>query len=81
MSRLASVGHSALLFLTPAALFLLVCLPLQAQNSRGTILGHVNDPSGASIAGVRVTARNLGTGVTNAFTTNPAGDYVFVDLI
>lgn len=52
-----------------------------AQNSQGTILGHVQDPSGAALAGVKVTVRNINTGVSNEFTTNNVGDYVFVNLI
>jgi len=51
-----------------------------AQNSRGTILGHVSDPSGAAVQGVKVTATNVHTGVANSFTTGPVGDYVFVNM-
>lgn len=60
---------------------LALCAPVSAQNSRGTILGHVTDPSGAALQGVKVTATNMKTGVTNAFTTSAAGDYVFVNLV
>ncbi len=54
---------------------------LQAQNSQGTILGHVQDPSGAAIAGAKVTATNVNTNVSHHFTTTGGGDYVFVDMI
>jgi len=54
---------------------------LQAQNSQGTILGHVQDSSGATIAGAKVTATNVNTNVTHHFTTTGGGDYVFVDII
>lgn len=65
-----------------AALFLLFCCAsLHAQNSRGTILGHVSDPSGGAIVGAKVTVRNVDTNVSNEFRTNSVGDYVFVDLI
>lgn len=57
------------------------CAPLQAQNSRGTILGHVTDPSGGVIVGARVTVRNLSTEITNQFATNSVGDYVFLNLV
>jgi hypothetical protein len=57
------------------------CFSLYAQNSRGTILGHVTDPSGAVIVGVRVSLRNLNTDVTNVFLTNSVGDYVFLNLV
>jgi len=53
----------------------------QGQNSRGTILGHVQDASGAVVQGAKVTAKNVNTGVLNHFKTGSAGDYVFVDLI
>ncbi len=52
-----------------------------AQNSRGTILGHVKDSSGAVIQGAAVTVRNVNTGVPNHFTTGSAGDFVIVDLV
>ena len=71
-------------FLSGPALLLLCALtaqPSQAQNSQGTILGHVQDPSGAVVMGAKVTARNVSTGVAQGFTTNAVGDYVFVDVI
>jgi len=49
---------------------------LQAQNSQGTILGHVQDPSGAAVAGAQVTATNVSTNVSHHFTTSGVGDYV-----
>jgi len=36
---------------------------LMAQTFRGTILGTVTDPSGAVIAGAKVTVRNTNTGL------------------
>jgi hypothetical protein len=69
-------------FMICAMLFyLFVATCAQGQNSRGTILGHVRDSSGAAVPGVEVNARNINTTVTNRFTTNNAGDYVFVDLV
>jgi len=63
-------------------LVLLVCSGvLSAQNSRGTILGHVVDPTGGVVVGAKVTLRNMDTGVTNEFQTNSAGDYVFVNVV
>jgi hypothetical protein len=64
-------------------LFLLVGIPssMLAQNSRGTILGHVKDSTGAAVQNAAVTVRNVSTGVSNHFTSNSAGDFVFVDLI
>ncbi|MGB8730224.1 MAG: carboxypeptidase regulatory-like domain-containing protein, partial [Candidatus Sulfotelmatobacter sp.] len=58
-----------------------ISIAAYSQNSQGTILGHVQDPSGADVAGANVTAANVNTAVTNHFTTNSAGDYVFVNMI
>jgi hypothetical protein len=61
--------------------FTLAAMPTQGQNSQGTILGHVQDPTGAAVSGARVTATNVNTNVVNHFTTNSTGDYVLVDMI
>src|SRR5713101_7891976 len=61
---------------------LLLFSPLaKAQDSRGTILGHVQDASAAPVAGVKVVVQNVDTGVWNKFTTTGAGDFVFVNLV
>jgi hypothetical protein len=52
-----------------------------AQNSRGSILGHVQDSAGGAILGAKVTVRDTDTGVANTFTTGGVGDFVFVDLV
>jgi hypothetical protein len=70
------IAYSALLLV-----FSFAALPTQGQNSQGTILGHVQDPTGAALPGVKVTATNVNTNVTNHFTTSGTGDYVFVDMI
>jgi len=57
------------------------CFRACAQNSRGTILGHVTDSSGGAMVGAKVTARNISTGVSNEFSTNSVGDYVFVNML
>jgi Carboxypeptidase regulatory-like domain len=55
---------------------LLACATLaRSQNVTGNITGEVTDPSGAVIAGARVTAQNLDTNVATAATTN--GDGLF----
>lgn len=62
--------------------FLALSLTLvQGQNSQGTILGHVQDSTGAALPGVKITATNVNTNVSNHFTTNSTGDYVLVDMI
>jgi len=50
---------------------------LLAQGTGGRILGRVSDPSGAVLAGVKVTLTNEATGVSNEATTNSNGDYGF----
>jgi len=52
----------------------------QAQVLYGSITGTVTDPSGAAVSGARVEALNIGTGVTQAATTNESGIYRYVVL-
>ncbi|WP_158794584.1 TonB-dependent receptor [Granulicella sp. L60] len=57
------------------ALVLMACIPSFAQTITGTITGTVTDPSGAVVAGAKVTAVNVLTGVQTPTTTNPSGIY------
>jgi len=50
------------------------------QSTGGRILGRVSDPSGAIVAGAKVTLSNEATGVTRDATTNDSGDYVFLEV-
>src|SRR6266403_1879261 len=50
------------------------------QSTGGRILGRVSDPSGALVAGAKVTLSNEATGVTRDATTNDSGDYVFLEV-
>jgi hypothetical protein len=52
----------------------------KAQNAQGGILGHVNDASGATVVGAKVTLTNTDTSGTKTFTTTGSGDYQFIDL-
>ena len=61
-----------------AALFLVATA--WAQTFRGSIRGTVTDPSGAVIAGAKVTAKNIGTGLHREATTGPDGAYVLAEL-
>jgi carboxypeptidase family protein/TonB-dependent receptor-like protein len=56
-------------------------LPALAQNSQGTILGHVVDSSGAALVGANVTITNIGTSVSRKIKTSSVGDFVFVNVI
>lgn len=51
-----------------------------AQGTGGRILGRVADPSGAVLAGVKVTATHEATGVTRETQTNSSGDYAFPEV-
>jgi hypothetical protein len=51
-----------------------------AQGSNATLGGTVTDVSGASIPGVTVTARNVGTGIVNETISNETGAYQFANL-
>src|SRR2546428_5802473 len=53
---------------------------VSAQVSTGTILGVVQDSSGAVIPGVSVTVKNLNTGITRTVTTDEGGRYTIPDL-
>src|SRR6266853_214194 len=51
-----------------------------AQTFRGTILGTVTDPSGAVIAGAKVTVRNTNTGLERTTQTSNDGSYSVSEL-
>jgi len=54
---------------------MLVGLPLTAQLPTATILGTVNDPSQAALAGAVVTVKNTDTGFSRTVTTGADGAY------
>jgi hypothetical protein len=58
-----------------AAALGMVAAPVLAQVPTGTILGHVQDTSGARVPGVSVTATNLGTQYSRTTTTDGEGQY------
>src|ERR1700730_8501252 len=53
---------------------------LSAQGTSGRVLGRVADPSGAILAGVKVTLVNEATNVSRDTKTNENGDYDFVEI-
>jgi hypothetical protein len=62
-------------------LALTISLPILAQGpSSGGITGAVTDPTGAAVAGARVTARNLQGELSRTVLTNGAGKYAFWGL-
>src|SRR3979490_2770516 len=62
------------------ATLLLITTSAWAQSFRGSIRGTVTDPSGSVIAGAKVTARNIGTGLRREATTGQDGAYVLAEL-
>ena len=48
---------------------------MPAQVTTATILGTVTDSTGAIVPGVRITIRNVETGITRAVTTDEQGRY------
>src|SRR5271157_3265299 len=63
-----------------AAALLLVAASAWAQSFRGSIRGTVKDPSGSVIAGAKVTARNISTGLQREAITGQDGAYVLAEL-
>lgn len=52
-------------------------LPAFGQSFRGAIRGTVTDPSGAVVAGAKLTARNTATGDTRDVVSEADGSYAF----
>ncbi len=73
-------GKSNLILLTILAALALATTIAAAQSFRGSIRGKVADPSGSMIAGAKVTAKNIGTGLSREATTGEDGSYVLAEL-
>jgi hypothetical protein len=56
---------------------LVMSTPALAQDYRAKVQGVVTDSSGAALAGVNVTLKNVGTGVDVTRQTNSEGRYIF----
>src|SRR5207248_10506633 len=74
-----SPGRQFLAALLVFSLCLVLSGVLFAQSDLGTISGFVKDPSGASIAGAKVTVRN-NSGVERQTTTNQSGYYSITNV-
>lgn len=53
---------------------------MPAQFESASVLGSVHDPSGATIAGAKITLKNVSTGVTATAQTGPSGNYEFLTV-
>src|SRR3979490_2720567 len=74
------VGRILAVNLLCAALFVFVVRTANGQAAFGTIIGLVADPSGAAVAGAKVTATDADRGVSSDGTTNDSGNYIFTNL-
>ena len=82
MKRITTSRQRLIFPILRVSLFIgFVSIAAYSQNSQGTILGHVQDSSGAAVAGANITATNVNTNVIHQFATNSSGDYVFVNMI
>jgi hypothetical protein len=63
------------------ALLVLLSVFSLGQSTGGRIVGRVADPSGAVLAGVKVTLVNEATGVSTESQTNASGDYGFPQVL
>jgi len=57
------------------ALVIMTSIPALTQTITGTVTGLVTDQSGAVVAGAKVIAINVLTGVATPTVTNPSGIY------
>ncbi|MGA7658568.1 MAG: carboxypeptidase-like regulatory domain-containing protein, partial [Candidatus Sulfotelmatobacter sp.] len=60
---------------------LLIPTLLSAQGASGRIVGRVADPTGAVLAGAKITLVNEATAISRDALTNDSGDYTFVNVV
>ena len=63
-----------------AVLLLSSCMALFGQAVNGTLLGTVNDTTGAAVPQAKVTAVEAATALSHQATTNESGNFTFPDL-
>src|SRR5260370_42370402 len=61
-------------------LSLIFSAPTRAQVVGATVFGTITDPRGDAIPGAKVSAKNLGTGVSSSTTTNATGALSIANL-
>src|SRR5258707_3721455 len=61
-------------------LSLIFSAPTRAQVVGATVSGTITDPRGDAIPGAKVSAKNLGTGVSSSTTTNATGAFSIANL-
>src|SRR5580692_10627645 len=70
-------GDSIPVLMILFVVFVWFCCPALAQLDQGSFVGYVTDPSGATIAGAKVDAKDLGTNLVTSTTTSSQGYYEF----
>jgi Carboxypeptidase regulatory-like domain len=75
ISYLTRFGRSAVIFWGTCALLLSASTALWCQEVTAAINGTVTDPSGAAVAGAKVTAKDLDRGTAYPTTTDSGGHY------
>jgi hypothetical protein len=60
---------------------ILLGIPTFGQNTTGTIVGRITDPTGAVVGGVKVTVQNIGTSTRREILTDASGDYTATLLL
>src|ERR1051326_6710709 len=73
-------GFRYVLGVSLLCLALVIPAQLHAQAVNATVVGTVNDSSGAVVPNATVTSREVSTGVSRSTTTNASGNYVFSNL-
>lgn len=62
-------------------LMLLISGEAMAQVEQGRFVGHIQDPTGAAIAGAAVEATNLATNIVQRAQSNQGGDFVITPVL
>jgi hypothetical protein len=79
--RRMSMNRNATKWLLLVSIFtLLLSTPARAQVVGATLSGTITDPRGDSIPNAKVSAKNLGTGVSTTTTTNATGAFSIANL-
>jgi len=78
--RFNRIRALALLALLSVAVIGILSVPAKADNLYASIRGTITDPTGAVMAGVKLTATNAGTGIVFSTVSNSSGSFTFLQL-
>jgi hypothetical protein len=68
-------------WLAVLSLLTILSVPAFSQSTSGRILGRVADPTGAVLAGAKITLVNEATAASRSTQSNDSGDYNFVEVV